>query len=96
MPTFERFCGTAGGDAKPVPALDLRPEGTLNATERVQSPYAWFTSQKCKDQVGRAGAGGWAGRVSGGRLGGASGGSSRGRMMRASGKGVCRAAPGLV
>ncbi|KAI7844213.1 hypothetical protein COHA_002347 [Chlorella ohadii] len=51
VPKFEEWCGTAGLNTKPRPDLDLRPEPVLNETERLQTPYDWLVSSKCRDQV---------------------------------------------
>ena len=56
VPQFERWCGTDSTDVQPDPSIDLRPPGApLNASERLQTPYAWLTSDACRQQVGGGG-----------------------------------------
>ena len=50
-PRPRRRCGTAGSNVKPRPDIDIRTESYLNASERLQTPYEWLTSPKCRDQV---------------------------------------------
>jgi hypothetical protein len=52
VPQFEQWCGTAGSSVKPRPDIDVRPEAVLNATERLQTPFEWYNSSKCRQQVG--------------------------------------------
>ncbi|PSC67829.1 Mannan endo-1,4-beta-mannosidase 1 [Micractinium conductrix] len=50
VPSFEKWCGTEGSQARPRP--DLEPPG-LNVTpdQRLQQPYDWLMLPKCRDQV---------------------------------------------
>lgn len=52
VPLFEELCGTASDNFKPDPEIDPRTEETLNATERIQTPYSWFKSDTCREQYG--------------------------------------------
>ena len=45
-------CGTSGTNRKPRPELDVRKQSTLDPLERLQTPYDWLMSPKCRDQVG--------------------------------------------
>ena len=50
MKSWEAWCGTDKLSRKPNPAIDVRPELVLNATEREQTPVDWFESNVCKQQ----------------------------------------------
>ena len=41
VPLMERMCGSDKQNFKPNPAIDVRNEAVLNATERLQTPYTW-------------------------------------------------------
>ena len=51
VPLFEKFCGSDSTNVKPAPAIDLREGSTLNETERIQTPYVWYTSADCRGYV---------------------------------------------
>lgn len=53
MPALENWCGSAASNFKPRPDIDLRTETALNYTERMQTPYAFFTTTPCIDLVKR-------------------------------------------
>lgn len=48
---FESFCGSDSSNFKPDPSIDPRTESTLNKTERLQTPYTWYTSSNCRQYV---------------------------------------------
>lgn len=50
-PQFEKFCGSDKSNYKPNPAIDLREGNTLNETERIQTPYKWYTDSGCRQYV---------------------------------------------
>lgn len=43
-------CGTAGSYTMPRPGID--PRGSLTPQERLKTPYDWFVSPTCRQQVG--------------------------------------------
>ncbi|KAL4437017.1 hypothetical protein ABPG75_004156 [Micractinium tetrahymenae] len=51
IPSFEKWCGTAGSSARPRPDIDTRGGGPLSPMERLQTPYDWLMSPKCRQQV---------------------------------------------
>ena len=50
VPQFEKWCGSDSSNFRPFPATDLRTEATLNASERLQTPFQWYTGKTCQDQ----------------------------------------------
>lgn len=48
---FESFCGSDKSNFKPDPSIDPRTESYLNTTERLQTPYTWYTSSDCRQYV---------------------------------------------
>ncbi|KAL6766264.1 hypothetical protein ACKKBG_A35330 [Auxenochlorella protothecoides x Auxenochlorella symbiontica] len=51
VPLFEKFCGSDSSNYRPTPSIDLRIETTLNASERLQTPYKWYTDPDCRQYV---------------------------------------------
>ncbi|KAL4432447.1 hypothetical protein ABPG77_001746 [Micractinium sp. CCAP 211/92] len=51
IPSFEKWCGTAGSSTRPRPDIDPRGSGPLSPLERLQTPYDWLMSPKCRQQV---------------------------------------------